>query len=405
MTGRRLRILGLAACLVVGSMRPAWTQSAAGTGEISGAVVTTSVPPTPLARVLVTVSSSSLKSSQTVITDHQGRFAFRGLPAGSFTLVAARSPYVKTAFGAKRPGRPGTPINLAAGQRVTDVAIPLARGAAITGLVRTPGGEPAPGVQISATPLDVQVDPLAAPGVTDDRGIYRLFGLSPGRYIVRASVVDRRTTGVSQISDTEMDAVLARLQRRSGPGATGSGTPGSRAAASPPRADAAKGAPAFGYAPIYYPEAVDPELAETLTLAEGDERSGVDLNLQLVRNSTIEGRLVSAGGSLPSGTQVTLTRSSVRGRTSGAPITSTMARPDAAGTFRFTGVRPGKYRVAARAATMTPIAAAPSVNPPIGGFPAGNVSDDQCVVGFGGHHGWRRRCGRPHVGVATGPEA
>jgi hypothetical protein len=213
-------------------------------------------------------------------------------------------------------------------------------------------------------PLDAQADPLAAPGVTDDRGIYRLFGLSPGRYVVRASVADRRTTGVTQISDPEMDAVLARLQQRSASGATGSSGLGSRAVVTSSRADATKGAPAFGYAPIYYPDAVDPELAETVTLAEGDERDGVDLTLQLVRNSTIEGRLVSAGGLLPTSIQVTLTRSSVRERIGGAPVTSTMARPDATGTFRFTGVLPGKYRVAARAATVTPMASGSSVNPP-----------------------------------------
>jgi hypothetical protein len=63
--------------------------------------------------VLVTISGESLKPSRTLISGDDGGFVFRNLPPGSFTIVAARPPFVKTAFGAKRPGRPGTPINLA----------------------------------------------------------------------------------------------------------------------------------------------------------------------------------------------------------------------------------------------------------------------------------------------------
>ncbi|MEI6245446.1 MAG: carboxypeptidase-like regulatory domain-containing protein, partial [Acidobacteriota bacterium] len=133
-------------------------RGAEGTGEISGSVVTTGTGARPLARVLVTMSGTALKSSRTVITDDLGRFAFRNLPTGRFTLVASRPPYVKTSYGAKRPGRPGTPIDLAAGQRLADITIPLARGAAITGFVRSQSGEPMPGVAVGVMPLDAQLD-------------------------------------------------------------------------------------------------------------------------------------------------------------------------------------------------------------------------------------------------------
>lgn len=141
MTRRPTLVAPLCAMVMASMMSGAAQRGPDQTAEISGTVTTTGVAPTPLARVLVTLSGDSVKPSRTIITDDQGHFVFRDLPGGRFTIVAARPPYVKTAFGARRPGRPGTPISLAAGGRVTNVTIPLARGAAITGVVRHAGGE------------------------------------------------------------------------------------------------------------------------------------------------------------------------------------------------------------------------------------------------------------------------
>jgi hypothetical protein len=350
--------------MVVASLMSGVAQRAPdGTAGISGTVTTTGVAPAPLARVLVTISGDSLKPSRTTISDDRGRYAFPDLSAGRFTIVAARSPYVKTAFGAKRPGRPGTPIVLAAGQRITDVTIPLTRGAAITGLVRAPGGEPATGIQIVATRLDDPGDPAVAPVVTDDRGLYRLFGLAPGKYIVRGSVAERGNTGFSQLSDAEMDDVLASLQRKSRLGATsGSSTPGASPAATTSRTESSIRSATYDYAPVYYPGTSDPDQAATVTLAEGDERGAVDFDLQLVRTLTVEGRVSIAGEKLPAGIQVTLTRADLRGRPNVALDRPGTARLDDSGRFRFANVLPGKYRVLARVMTTTRAAQAPAVN-------------------------------------------
>ncbi len=327
-----------------------------GTAEISGTVITTSVPPAPLARVLVTISGQSLKASRTVITDEQGRFVFRDLPGGSFTIVAARPPYVKTTFGAKRPGRPGTPINLAAGQRVTGVTIPLAAGAAITGVIRHAGGEPAVGVKVEATPLilDARAAPLGAQVVTDDRGVYRIFGLPPGKYVVNAAVTERASTVLTQFSDAEMDALLARLQRRTAglPATSGGAIAVGGLGTAPVRPDPNRRPATYGYAPIYYPGSADPDLAATVALGEGEERAGVDLALQLVRTVAVEGRVSIASGTLPPGTQVTLTRQGLRESASATNMLISAAstrQPDAAGDFSFVGILPGKYRIVARA--------------------------------------------------------
>ena len=343
------RFLVAIAVMTVASIPGAAQRAAQGTAEISGTVtMTTGAPPTPLARVLVTISGESLKPSRTAITDDQGRYALRDLPPGKITIVAARPPYVKTAFGAKRPGRPGTPIELAAGQIVSNVTIRLARGAAITGLVRHPDGEVAPGITIVAVPLDKQDGSPGATAATDDRGVYRLFGLAPGNYIVKASPSERVTAGATQVSDAQMDEILAALQRRF----RGAGS-GFTAPAQPPGARSSVEVPARGAmyssAPVYYPGTPDPDQAETFSLAEGEERVAADMELQLVRASTIQGRITNAGGALPASTQVTLTRAGLRGRATRSVIPDATARPDASGAFRFTAVVAGQYRMLARA--------------------------------------------------------
>jgi hypothetical protein len=352
----RSRVAGIVIGLLSLSV---WSARAAQTpqNEISGTVVMAGAPQMPIGRVLVTVSSSALKSSRTVITDDQGRFMFAELPSGTFMIAAARPPYVKTTFGAKRPGRSGTPITVAAGQRVIGVTIPLARGAAITGTIRNPDGEIARGMKVDVVPLDTQTGALT-PIITDDRGIYRAFGLPPGKYLVTAGANDVPVMGLMQLSDEQMDEILARLQRRSSGGATPVTMSGSTARQPQPRPEPAPPATTYGYAPIYYPGTPDSDQATTIALEDGEERAGVDITLQLVRTVAVSGRVSIAGGALPPSTQVTITRLGMKGS---LPLITpqNMRSPDPAGNFKFTGFLPGRYRVTARATAMTQAAPAP----------------------------------------------
>jgi hypothetical protein len=338
-----MRFVGLMTVLLVAGIHNPAAQSAS--GEISGAIVTTTAPPAPLARVLVTLSGDALKPSRTVITDEHGRFTFQNLPGGNFTATATRAPYIRTAYGAKRPGRPGTPISLAPGQRLTGVTISLARGAAITGVVRNPAGEVLPDARVEVTPLDPQVDPLSAPVLTDDRGVYRAFGLLPGKYLVSVKNEDI-STALTALTEAQMDEILARLQRRSA--GTSAGARADGAASPEPRREAT-----YGYAAIYFPGTADPDRAETLTLAEGEERNGIDVTLQLVRTVAVRARVSSDTSVLPAAANVYLTRLGVPGTPSNIVVNSFATlpkRPDTSGSVEFTSVLPGKYRLSARVA-------------------------------------------------------
>ena len=193
---RALLILFTAACLAV-LPAGAWGQQArdvrskpaGGTAILGGTVTSHDESTRPLRRVIVTLSGAAGSGDLQVVTDEAGRFVFSQLPAGRYTLTADKPAFVKTYYGSKRPGRgPATPIALADGQRVTDIAIRVLRGAVIEGTVIDESGVPLSSAQVMVwQPVIINgerklvraVSPLPW-ATTDDRGRYRIYGLAPG---------------------------------------------------------------------------------------------------------------------------------------------------------------------------------------------------------------------------------
>jgi Carboxypeptidase regulatory-like domain len=156
-------------------------KSSARAGSITGRIVNESGKPMPNARVFV--SGSGPQSVRRMInTDEAGRFVADDLPRGSYAITAQVSGYVLV----RDPGdtvhhKPGDSVNLV-----------LRKGAAITGTVTNSDGDPVVGVQMSATLVrDEQgrrnESTFGSSRYTDDRGVYRLFGLPGGTYIVAAA--------------------------------------------------------------------------------------------------------------------------------------------------------------------------------------------------------------------------
>jgi len=314
------------------------------------------------------LSGAELGGARSTLTDEQGAFAFQVLPAGRFTLTASKAGFVNGTYGAKRPGRPGTPIQLAEGQQLDKMTIGMPRGGVITGVVMDENGEPSPGTTVRALHVALRTGEKtleqAGQDQTDDRGIYRIYQLQPGDYVVSAvprnlTVGDLRDAISVQVSQLQTN--LAQGGRAGALTVAGIDVAALSAAAAPAAqqiverlsqlqqvaATSAQQSQTM-YAPVYYPGTTSPSGASTLTLGIGEERASVDFQLQLVSTARVEGTIVSSDGTaVPQGTQVAL----VPADRSGVPgLGMNMTRVDGSGNFTFREVTPGQYSLQARAA-------------------------------------------------------
>jgi hypothetical protein len=166
---------------------------ATGTGVIKGRV-TAADTGAPIRRAIVQVSGGSRPRG--VYTDEDGRYVLEELPPGIYVVSANpgihRAGYRSLTLGmdpnaasiVTSPRR----LEVANGQVVENIDFALPRGGAITGRVTDPYGDPAARVQVRALMVRAGSEPTqGGPGAsTDDLGQFRIFGLTPGDYLVVA---------------------------------------------------------------------------------------------------------------------------------------------------------------------------------------------------------------------------
>jgi hypothetical protein len=110
------------------------------------------------------------------------------------------------------------------------------------------------------------------------------------------------------------------------------------------------------FAPTYFPGTPNSAQASVVTLRAGEERSDVDIQMQLEPTARIEGAVAPIDTGVPPGTEVTLF-STLASSVPWAPAGTTDRRrvgPD--GSFTFSNVGPGTYTLIARAARPTTVA-------------------------------------------------
>jgi hypothetical protein len=205
-------------------------------------------------------------------TDDNGKFALQNLDEGSYTLQIQGNGYVPQAYGQRYTGGPGTPIVLTAGQIVKDVAVTLTPAGNISGRIRDASSQPLVSIPVQLLRLSYNATAqrtFQSAGLvrTDDRGEYRLYWITPGRYYLRAG---NPTNGGESSVAMMMSAMLK------GTGANGNMVPS-----------------LSGYS--FYPGVTDIDSARPIEVQVGAELQGVDLTIvSKPRTHRISGRVIDS---------------------------------------------------------------------------------------------------------------
>jgi Carboxypeptidase regulatory-like domain len=144
------------------------------TGTISGTVVNENGQPIQNAIVYVR-AFSSIRPAQAATSDAEGKFELNGLEPLTYQVFARHSLYIPS------PREEGSPNNYHIGD---SVKLLMLKGGVITGTVTSRAGEPVIGLRVHVTNAVSGETINERP--TDDRGVYRIYGLPSGRYVVWA---------------------------------------------------------------------------------------------------------------------------------------------------------------------------------------------------------------------------
>ena len=290
-------------------MLPPGRAAKTGTSVVRGRVLANDTG-NPLRRAQVRISGPDI-GTKTALTDAQGRYEFKDLPAGRFNVSVTKSGFVSMQFGQNRPFEPGRPIELADAQAMDKADIALPRGSVLAGRVVDEVGESVAEAEVSAMRMQYtngrrRLVPSGRTAMTNDLGQFRIYGLPPGEYYVSASLR----------SSTMMIDMIG----------TASGlTPANQTT---------------GYAATFYPGTPSPAEAQRVALAVGQELASVDIQLQPVRLAKISGVAMASDGKPMAGAMVML-MPAMRDALQFMPGGTTRTNSD--GQFTLNSVTPGDY--------------------------------------------------------------
>ena len=281
------------------------TPAPKGTAKIIGRIVSADSG-NPIRRAQVRVSAPDARTNRVVTTDNQGRYEVSDLPAARYRVTISKAGYVTLEYGQARPFEAGKPLDVADGQVLDKIDFSLPRGSVIAGRITDEFGDPIADAQVQAmryqfTNGQRQLVNAGRTAVSDDIGQFRIFGLMPGEYIVRASV---------------------------------------RANAPMPMAVAVVEEPS-GYPPTYYPGTTDVATAQSVTVALGQELGSVAFSLVPARLARISGTVLSSNGKPLTGA-VVLVRPA-NGGGGGMFNIGGANQVDNDGGFTLDNVPPGEY--------------------------------------------------------------
>lgn len=257
-----------------------------------------------VAVVIMTADPSQrFKTVARARTDAEGHYRVASVPPGRYVITPIAPAYVLEDFPTSFP--PGKPLTLSAGDSVENTDFRIVRGGVITGRVADSDGNPIVAEAVRLTPVESErgrgrMLPTDQRDIsTDDRGVYRLYGLQPGRYRVSVGS-DGRT----------FRAPGAKYYRRT-----------------------------------FYPSAVEESQAKIVEVTAGDEVKDVDITLGAPEKTfRISGRFVMAETNQP--VQVAGFGYGLLDPGTGRLMGDySGGSSNARGEFQASGLAPGRYKV------------------------------------------------------------
>ncbi len=310
--------------------------------------------------------------SAELATDNQGRFVFRNLAKGTYSITTtttgasfgfsvngclvsgappAIGPYVNGGYGQRRPNGPLDTVDVADDQKIGDIKIQIWKCAAIEGRAMDEANDPLVGVVVAAVERSSDGRLLNGPTtITDDRGAYHFGSLAPGMYIVVVphvelavpiSAVDPEAAiGPSTMPPTPalptpsigVQIGETMLPTRTSASVTATNT-------LPPLERAGR---MFAYQTTFYPASTSVGSADAIELHSGDLRAGIDVHLQLLPAVAVSGVLSGPEGPAV-GMNVDLFPADAGNGAAVLEVAS--ARTDALGAFTFPLVASGRYTI------------------------------------------------------------
>lgn len=239
-------------------------------------------------------------------TDGEGHYRLTGVPAGRYSILAVAPAYIGT--GDNMYGGTGKAVTVAEGETVEKIDFALLRGGVITGRVRQEDGAPVIGERVQLNQVGQQSNwrgyfndnPFMYE--TDDRGVYRLYGIAPGKYTV------------------SIGEGLEEGSVRFGFGGRGY------------------------YSRTFHPDTTDASKATVIEISEGTEVTNADIMVgRKSRSFLATGRVVDETGKPVAGVQVGHGSLVNDGNDMGGMGWGSLS--DSEGRFRIDGLVPGRYAV------------------------------------------------------------
>jgi protocatechuate 3,4-dioxygenase beta subunit len=289
----------------------------AGAGVVTGVVKLGDAPAAGITLALLPERMGQMAQQPGImnraVTDEKGEYRFTNVAAGRFRVTPLAEAFVITSGATPRGGPAGIAVSVSEGQTVSNIDFTLARGGVITGRVTDGDGRPVIAERVNLTMMDANGRLLPFNGgnrfgyETDDRGVYRIYGLPAGRYLVSVGGGDR-----------------PGLSRR------------------------------IRYPVTYYPDVVEQEQARPVEVQTDFSAEDIDIHLgEPLKTYAVAGRVVDADSGQPmAGLPVNIAPRRIRGAAGGGAIGGPIGSASgsvagADGVFRVTGLTSGLYSASA----------------------------------------------------------